>query len=208
MKKLSFFVVGLMFCSSTLFAESASWLLQKKLTHLQNMRAKFTQKVYAKEHVLSSSSGTMALQRPGRFLWETQEPAVQKVIADGQRLWVYDVDLEQVTVSTQKKSLGSTAAMFLSEDKSSLDRDYTIQVKDSGQDTVFDMQTKSLQSNIQRVVLRFRGDVLRGMDLFDQMGQRTHIVFIQPEMNHVIPSHVFQFKPPKGVDVVKQDQGA
>ena len=205
MKKIFACFVLLFYSGLNSFADTPVLLLQKKLESIHSMRSDFTQSVYAKQRKLSSSSGVMALQRPGRFLWETKAPMLQKVISDGSRLWVYDVDLEQVTVSSQKKGLGPTAALFLSDDKTSIERDFKVNLDQKGNHFVFEMKTKSTQANIQRMILRFEGEALGGMDLFDQLGQRTQIVFTRPTMNLMLPSYLFQFKPPKGVDVVKQD---
>ena len=190
-----------------LFAVSAGVLLQEKLDAIHSMRSGFEQVIYAKSRQLSSSSGEMALQRPGRFLWNTKEPMPQQVIADGTRLWVYDIDLEQVTISAQKKGLGPTAALFLSDEKGSIERDFTVSMEKAEGDVVFHMNTKSTQANIHKMILRFRGKTLHAMDLFDQLGQRTHIVFKRPTMNLALPINLFKFNPPKGVDVVKQDPG-
>ncbi len=206
MKKNKGFLVLLCWIPS-LFAQSDSLLLQAKLDAIQSMRSGFEQVIYAKARRLSTSSGDMALQRPGRFLWNTKEPMPQKVIADGTRLWVYDVDLEQVSVSAQKKGLGPTAALFLSDEKGSIERDFIVRMEKIEGDFIFHMKTKSTQANIQKMILRFRGETLHAMDLFDQLGQRTQIVFKRPTMNLALPLNLFKFKPPRGVDVVKQDQG-
>lgn len=101
MKKI---LIALLLSISTAgFSETPDVLLQTKLNSIRSMTAVFKQSVKAKHRVVSRSSGTMALQRPGRFRWQTLQPMAQLMVADGQKIWIYDKDLEQVTVKTQKK---------------------------------------------------------------------------------------------------------
>ena len=87
--------------STSAFCQAPGDLLQTKLNDIRTMTATFKQTVKAKHRVVSRSSGTMALQRPGRFRWQTVQPMTQLMVADGQQIWVYDKDLEQVTVKKQ-----------------------------------------------------------------------------------------------------------
>src|SRR3990167_5239597 len=106
LKKLIIFVI--VFASGVATGEDAGDLLQKKLNTLQSMRANFTQVIYVKQREISHSDGNMALQRPGHFRWQTKNPMAQIIVADGKKIWIYDVDLEQVTVKDQNKNLGET----------------------------------------------------------------------------------------------------
>lgn len=208
MKKRNIFFFLLLWTTSV-FAEPASLLLQKKLISIQSMRAEFVQKVYAKSREISASSGEMALKRPGLFLWKTEKPMSQKIIADGKQLWVYDVDLEQVTVSPQQKKIGPTAALFLSDRELEIARDFEVQLQQAfNKQIVFDLKSKSARANIRRMILHFTQNQLTQMTFYDQLGQRTDVLFKHIVMNQTLPVHFFQFKPPKGVDVVKQEAGA
>ncbi len=187
------------------FAQSDADVLQKKLNNIHSMTASFNQVVRAKARVISRSSGKMALKRPGQFLWDTLKPMKQKVIADGNKMWVYDVELEQVTVQKQKKSLGGTAALFLSGYDETVARDYEVSLKKSAQGNErFDMKARKPRQGFQRVVMTFKADKLVGMELYDQLGQKTTVDLSQVNMNPEVNSKLFQFKPPKGVDVVQQ----
>src|SRR5580704_14348669 len=112
MKKI--FLGLLLAFSGFVFSQTSAELLQTKLNAIRSMTANFNQVVKAKNREVSRSSGIMALERPGRFRWQTKSPMEQLVVADGQKMWIYDVDLEQVTVKKQGKGLGGTAALFLS----------------------------------------------------------------------------------------------
>ena len=202
MKKLT---LMLLLCfSSSLFSQTSGELLQEKLNAIRTMTANFNQIVKAKKKEVSRSSGTMALQRPGRFRWQTIDPMEQLVVADGTKMWVYDVDLEQVTVKKQEKGLGGTAALFLSGYDDTVTRDFEVTQKTVGQVTTFDLKSKSPKENFQQIKLIFTEDKLTGLELHDQLGQVTTVKLVQIKSNPKLPAKLFQFKPPKGVDLVQQ----
>lgn len=202
MKKI---IVGLLFCfSGSVLSQNVGELLQSKLNAIHSMTASFNQVVKAKNRELSRSSGTMALARPGRFRWQTKEPMEQLVVADGKKMWVYDTDLEQVTVKKQEKGLGGTAALFLSGYDDTVTRDFDVTQKIKGKEIIFDLKSKSSKENFQRIKLIFTQDLLTGLELYDQLGQVTFVKLNQIKSNPQLPPKLFQFKPPKGVDVVQQ----
>lgn len=166
MKKL---IILLLFVfTAHAYCESAGEILQAKLNAIRSMTAHFNQVVKAKEKEISHSSGTMALARPGRFRWQTKQPMEQLVIADGNKLWVYDVDLEQVTVKKQEKGLGGTAALFLSGYNDTLTRDFEVSAVPAAEaNQAYDLHAKSNKSNFQRLKLLFKGNDLIGLEMFD-----------------------------------------
>lgn len=194
----------LLFMAQHAFCDEASDVLQAKLNAIRTMNASFSQVVKAKKHEVSRSSGTMALFRPGRFRWETKQPMEQLVIADGKHLWVYDVDLEQVTVKKQERGVGGTAALFLSDYDDAVARDFDVTTyKESGKE-YFDLHSKSNKANFQRVKLIFVGEMLNGIELYDQLGQHTDVSLSRIKQNPSLSPALFKFKTPKGVDVVDQ----
>ncbi|GGI79561.1 outer membrane lipoprotein chaperone LolA [Legionella impletisoli] len=186
------------------YSNEASAVLQKKLNAIHTMSASFKQVVQAKKRQLSSSSGTMALSRPGRFRWDTKEPMAQLVVADGAKLWIYDKELEQVTVKKQQKGIGGTAGLFLSGYDNTVARDFEVDEKTKGNESLFDLKAKSSKENFQRVKLTFSGDKLKTMEMFDQLGQHTIVRLSNIKVNPGLKTSLFKFKIPKGVDVVKQ----
>ncbi|KTD60669.1 Outer-membrane lipoprotein carrier protein precursor [Legionella santicrucis] len=202
MKKI--FIALLLSISTTVFCQTPGELLQAKLNGIRSMAANFKQSVKAKHRVVSRSSGTMALQRPGRFRWQTVQPMAQLMVADGQRIWVYDKDLEQVTVKKQSKGLGGTAALFLSGYDDTVTRDFNVSQNGMGDELVFDLKSKSPKAGFQRIKLIFRKELLTGLELYDQLGQVTTVQLSQIKLNPKLTSNMFQFKTPKGVDVVQQ----
>lgn len=202
MKKL---VLGLLLaCSGAVFSQSAGDILQTKLNAIRSMTANFNQVVKAKQREVSRSSGTMAMERPGRFRWQTKSPMEQLVVADGEKMWVYDVDLEQVTVKKQEKGLGGTAALFLSGYDDTVTRDFDVTQQDEGKNSTFDLKSKSVKANFQRIKLIFTSDNLTGLELHDQLGQVTTVKLNQIKSNPKLTVKLFQFHPPSNVDIVKQ----
>lgn len=185
-------------------ADAVSNDLQAKLNTMRTMGASFHQTVSANKRTISQSSGTMALSRPGRFRWETKTPMEQLVIADGQRLWVYDVDLEQVSVRKQEKSLTGTAALFLSSYDQDLTRDFVVTSQQKNNKIYYDLRAKSSKAHFQRMILAFLGANLVGIELFDPLGQHTQVVLSQIKNNPKLPANLFVFKAPAGVDRVEQ----
>ena len=185
-------------------ADSESDALWNKLSAIKSMQASFSQKIYAKKRELSQSSGDMAFVRPSQFRWNTQEPMEQLLIADGKKIWMYDVLLEQVTVKHQTESMGAAAGLFLSNDKSRLAHDFHVKSEHEGRAEIFTLKARAKQANIERMTLRFDDTHLESMDLYDQLGQHTVVRFNQAKMNIELPESLFQFTPPAGVDVVEQ----
>lgn len=202
MKKLSFAL--LLSISGVGFCQTAGELLQAKLNAIHSMTAHFNQVVKAKKREISHSSGTMALERPGRFRWQTKSPMQQLVIADGKKMWVYDTDLEQVTVKKQDKGLGGTAALFLSGYDDSVTKDFDVTQSEEGKAYIFDLKAKSSKENFQRIKMVFTQSDLTGLELYDQLGQVTTVKLSGIKANPKLDQKLFQFKVPKGVDVVQQ----
>jgi outer membrane lipoprotein carrier protein len=187
------------------FCSDASDLLQHKLNAIKTMSANFNQVVKANKREISHSSGRMALSRPGLFRWQTLSPMAQWVIADGHKVWVYDLDLEQVTVKKQSRGLGSTASLFLNNDADTVTREFNpIRRTTRGLRDYFELQATSSKATVQRVDLVFEGSDLTGMTLYDQLGQRTEVQLSHIQINKPLARSLFVFKVPKGVDVVEQ----
>ena len=193
-------VLFLLFGANVIWADSASDEVQKRLNAIQSMSATFDQVVKAGKRNVSKSFGDMAMSRPGRFRWHTKSPMAQLVVADGKKLWIYDVDLEQVTVRKQENGTGGTPALFLSGQSDTVARDFT--VKKTGE--TYELHAKSAKENYQQVKLTFKGEQLSVIEFYDQLGQHTIVRLGNIKQNIKLAGSLFQFKPPKGVDVVHQ----
>ena len=153
------------------------------------------------------SSGSFEFQRPGRFKFAYKKPFEQTIVADGQTLWLYDVDLNQVTQRAQAQALGSTPAALLASapDLSALKADFTLEAAPD-QDGLQWVQAvpKAKDGQLKSVRVGFAGEQLAALDILDSFGQRSLIRFTGMQTNAALPAGTFQFKPPAGADVVKQ----
>lgn len=202
MKKLIFGM--LLIIMSSAWSQKASITLQDKLNAMRTMSASFNQIVKAQNREISRSKGIMALERPGKFRWHTQSPMEQIIVADGNKLWIYDAELEQVTVKAQDKGIGGTAALFLSGYNNNVAQDFDVKLLDKGNKTIFDLSSKSEKANFQRVKLVFKGDVLVSIEFYDQLGQHTEVELNNVKTNLKLTSNLFKFKVPSNVDLVEQ----
>lgn len=199
----SIFMMMLLLPVSLMAAESATEKLNIFVQTVVTFKANFTQIVLDQQgKIIEEAKGQFLLERPGKFRWDYQEPYPQQIVADGQRIWFYDVDLEQITVKTQEEALADTPATLLSgetmpEDKYSL----TDIPSDDGMLWV-ELVPKDAEANFQTVALAFDQHGLRTMIMKDSFDQRTRLVFSQVKENSVLAEDTFVFTPPEGVDVV------
>jgi len=179
--------------------------LQSRLLTVKTMQANFQQTIVNSQGtVLSSSKGRMAIQKPGKFRWQTLSPAKQLVIANGETLWNYDDALEQVTVQRSAKGIGDRPAMLLSGETHLISKDYAIGRKKLANDLVgFLLYPKDKNSMFTRIDIYFRGQRLEQMKFIDTFGQTTHVSFTDLKINKPLSPNLFEFTPPKGVDVIK-----
>jgi outer membrane lipoprotein carrier protein len=156
------------------------------------------------------SSGTFEFQRPGKFRFVYRKPFEQTIVADGQTLWMHDVDLNQVTARKQSQVLGSTPAAIVASatDVRSLEQDFSLQSLPDAEGLQWVQAVpRARDGQLQSVKLGLRvgarGPELAVLDIQDSIGQRSVLTFTAFEVNPVLASDVFQFKPPAGSDVVR-----
>lgn len=169
----------------------------------KTLKADFTQIVVAKNgRKPQNSSGTVTISRPGKLRWEIQKPYPQSLIGDGDKFWIYDPELQQVTVRKAGQAIGGSPASLLSGNND-LEKNFTL--KEAGETEGMawvEATPKVNESGFEKVRLGFAGSELRGMELHDNFGQTTHIRFSRLERNPVLPPATFRFVPPAGVDVI------
>ncbi|HWK72998.1 MAG TPA: outer membrane lipoprotein chaperone LolA [Povalibacter sp.] len=170
---------------------------------LQGLQADFQQTLTdSKGQVTDRSSGTLSIRRPNRFRWDYREPHQQLIVADGTRIWLYDNDLEQVTVRRMDESLSATPAMLLSG-AGNLADNFT--VTDTSQDATARwvmMEPKRNDTDFKWVRLGFAADTLKFMQLADKLGQITTLEFSNVEKNPPLDPSRFTFTVPPGADVI------
>ena|SRR5690606_15098192 len=178
--------------------------LRKLLDAMSTLQGKFTQTLYDnKGEQIEQSSGTFVLQRPGKFYWKTEQPYPQLLVSNQQTIWLYDPDLEQVTVRPFTDDLQQTPALLLSEDIDKLREHFTIQ-RQTGDDKQeqFTLTPKEPKGLFQQLTLVFTGGQLQEFRLQDNLGQLTHFALGEAERNQAVDSTLFNFTPPPGVDVL------
>jgi len=196
-------IITMLLSYSAMAAESASDRLNVFVESVVTFKASFTQTVVDQQgEIIEQAEGLFLLERPGKFRWDYLEPYPQHIVADGQRIWFYDVDLEQVTVKAQLETLADTPATLLSGETRPED---TYILKDIPSDdglSWVELVPKDVESNFQTVTFAFDEFGLQQMIMRDSFEQRTRLVFSQVAENIELVEDAFVFTPPEGVDVV------
>lgn len=198
--------LGLMaVCATPAAAGDAVAALRAFIDQTRTLTAAFEQSVEAAQSKrILRSSGRLGLQRPGRFRWDYDKPYPQQIVADGERIWIYDTELEQVTVKPLSDTLGSAPSLLLSGGID-LDASFSYQplgMRD-GTDWVELVPTQP-DSNFEKVRIGFAQGKLTAMELVDSFGQVTRFQFTDVQVNPPLDSARFHFVPPPGVDVIGQ----
>ncbi len=197
--RLIILMLGLGLAVSTLAAAP----VQRYFQNLKSLRADFIQRVFDERgRVMQTSSGRMLMRKPGQFRWDYQTPAEQVIVADGERLWAYDVDLAQVTVRKLDQALSSTPLALLSG-AAPIEETFTVGSvrRQDGLDW-YELTPRQPQSEFRLLRVAFRGDALISLELEDSFGQRTRLDFQKLERNPAFDPALLKFTPPPGVDVV------
>lgn len=177
--------------------------LVQRLDNIQRLQGEFTQTLFSEDQeILQSSQGTYAVDRAGRYRWDTQSPFKQLLIGDEQQLYLFDEDLEQLTIRTVSEQDKQTPLSLLSGDLSKLEDQYA--VERNSRDS-FELKPKgSWGANLKQFELKFIGPVLTSITLFDGLAQKTVIEFKNSELNPHFNDSLFKFKPPEGTDIVDE----
>jgi outer membrane lipoprotein carrier protein len=179
--------------------------LQRFFTKVQRYQASFDQVVLDEAmNPIQESSGNVWIERPGKFRWQYSTPYEQQIVGDGKQVWVYDVELKQVAVRRMAGALGNTPAMLLAG-KGSLDANFAI--KDLGRQGNLDwvqMKPKKNDGGFDDIRIGFENGKIRTLEMVDGFGQLTRVTFKAAKENPAIRAETFQFKPPKGVDVITE----
>ena len=178
-----------------------SQLLEKSKT----ISANFSQLTLAADGMqLQEAKGEMSVQRPGLFYWHTEAPQEQTMISDGQKVTLWDPDLEQATIKKLDQRLTQTPALLLSGDVSKISESFDISSKQAGEVMEFILKPKTKDTLFDSLNLSFRNGMINNMRLVDSVGQRTDILFSGVKANEPIPASKFKFVIPKGADVIQE----
>jgi chaperone LolA len=178
--------------------------LKEFIAATHSAQANFTQVVLDQNGKrIQSASGIMQFQRPGKFRWTYQKPYEQLIVGDGIKFWLYDVDLNQVTVKKLDAALGSSPAALLSG-SNEIERGFTL--KESGNQEGLDWlhaAPKAQDSSFEKILLAFNAQSeLVVMELNDSFGHKTVLRFSGMKRNPQLSPQLFKFVPPKGADVL------
>jgi outer membrane lipoprotein carrier protein len=162
----------------------------------------FAQSVVAKSGKKpQNSTGSFVFARPGKLRWAYEKPIKLLLVADGEKLWTYDADLNQVTVGKMDKALGASPAALLTGE--SLDQHFTLTEAGATDGLeIVDAEPKAADSTFARVRIGLANNLPRLMEVRDNFGQTTTLLFTEFRPNPVLAKDAFRFVPPKGADVV------
>lgn len=178
--------------------------MKEYFQNIQTAQANFHQVVTDKQGQKTQDvTGSMRLQKPNKFRWDYNKPYVQQIVGDGEKIWLFDPELNQVTVRSFAKAASSSPAALLAGGKD-IERSFTI--KDTSRKGDLEWVTaipKVRETGFERLFLGFKGDALMEMELHDSFGNRTAIEFIDVQRNPKLPVDTFKFVPPHDADVLR-----
>ncbi len=177
--------------------------LNQFMSATQTARGDFEQQIYDGNGKLTQkSNGTLMFSRPGKFRWTYVKPYAQLIVGDGARVWIYDEDLQQVTVRKLDQALGSTPAALLAGSNDAM-KAFDLQDEGVRDGLEWVLATpRDKESNFVRIRMGFNGAGLAAMELNDSFGQTTRLRIVDLERNPKLDPGLFKFAPPPGVDVI------
>lgn len=201
---LKFLLITLLLCVSTNAQAGAVDQLKAFIAATRSAQANFTQEVRdGNGKRIQTASGTMQFVRPGKFRWEYRKPYAQLIVGDGERFWLYDGDLEQVTVRKLDAALGSSPAALLSGNNE-IERDFLLE--EAGEQyglTWLTAKPRSKESTFAAIRMGFNAQSeLAAMELNDTFGNTTILRFTHLKRNPQLAPSLFRFVPPQGADVL------
>jgi outer membrane lipoprotein carrier protein len=189
--------------TDTTNAEKGFATLEAFLDGVRSLTADFKQELWnADQRLLQTDSGSLSLKRPNRFRWTYDEPTELVVAADGMRLWIYDVELAQVTVAPFDDTVGASPAMLLSGDRNVREEFEVVETRTTdGLDWV-KLAPRTGGSDFASVLIGFSGTAPRRLELVDGLGQVTRIELDNLDINPALADGLFELDVPAGVDVI------
>ena len=194
----------LSFYAQFAFCSQGQENLEEYLGSVKGFTAQFEQNVSSyTDEMIDQSSGNMSFKRPGKFYWTYKQPYEQEIISDGDTLWVYDKDLEQVSIRPAKQSLKNTPIMLL-DDPTNISKTFNIELlSDTGSNEQIRLTPKQEDAGFKYVTLTFEESVLVGMEIYDNFDQYNRLSFHDIERDQILTDSSFHFEPPDGVDIIR-----
>lgn len=188
-------------------ADQAVEQLNRFIADLETFEADFEQTLYGSDsQALKTSAGTVKLKRPGRFIWSYSEPEPQVIVADGERIWLYDKDLEQVTVNDIDDRIAGSPLQLLMQ-RAQLDNTFELSSLGNAEGISWvELKPRDDSSDFELVFIGLNEEGLAAMELRDNFGQATQIRFTDFRSGVVLDDALFEFEVPDGVDVIGLDE--
>ena len=192
---------------------SASWFshaetdlneLNSFFSH-KTLKADFRQEILdQRRQLIQKMAGRIVIKRPGQFSWIYQYPYEQQIIADGKKVWLYDIDLEQVTVKAQDQTLGGTPAVLLSS-QGNLDERFKVRrIQRNDELGWFELTPRNEDGSFEHLYLGVKNKIIQCLEIQDGFGQLTKLYFENVQINKAVSDDVFSFAIPEGVDVIDE----
>ncbi|MCW8931024.1 MAG: outer membrane lipoprotein chaperone LolA [Gammaproteobacteria bacterium] len=171
----------------------------------QSLEAVFEQVITnTRGNVIEKSSGNLTLSRPDKFILEYIQPSEQKYISNGKTIWIYDIELEQVSIKNIDEGVGDSPALLLSSNTNIYKHYDVSDIKVGKSDGLIWIQllAKEPEMTFERVLLAFKGTNLMQMTMHDSFGQTTNLKFSEIQINKPFANRQFNFVPPEDVDII------
>lgn len=180
--------------------------LENYLKGLRSLSSKFEQTTLTSDGgPMAKSKGTLYLKRPGKFRWEYDSPVEQVIVADGKRVWLHDLELDQVSHQSEDKALNGTPAQLLAADEP-IDRHFKVLPWDGGDGREWvELRPKDKDSQVTRIRIGFIGDRLDTLLMEDSFSQLTRFTFTRTKRNPKLDNDLFRFHHPTGGDFLQFD---
>ena len=206
MKMIKIFAL-LLFATASYAESSDEDILKRFLGNMQTLEANFKQTLVDDQGIeLESTSGVVYLNRPDKFRWDYKIPYTQTIVTNGELLWFYDEDLEQVTIRDVSTSIENTPSVIFGSYE---DLDAQFIIIELGNIEEFDwieLTPRDIESQYNSIRLGFEKDKLGMMVMFDNLGHVTRIDFTEEVLNKKMDDSIFNFEPPQGIDIL-DDRG-
>ena len=198
------------FCAAALFVlcgfahASAVDVLKEFVRDVKTGSAAFTQTVTSPDGAKKkTSSGTFEFARPNRFRFAYSKPFEQLIVSDGTKVWIHDMELNQVSSRRVDQALGATPAALLAG--GSLETDFELAALPDADGLSWAQATPRVKDGaFQSVRVGFKGKELAAIEILDSFGQRSLLQFSQVASNPTLPPETFRFTPPAGAEVLQQ----
>jgi len=191
--------------SSLVFAQTSDLeKLKQELSRFDQFSANFEQiSRDGQGQVLQKQTGSLTVAKPNKFYWESEEPFAQLLVSNGTTLWVYDEDLEQVTVQALDKRMSSTPVLILGGEASEIAKHYDVYASESDSELQFALIPKQSGNLFSRLELEFNDGQIKQLVIKDEVGQITSVVFTNVDKQVQVPASMFEFDVPEGTDIIR-----